>query len=377
MSFLNRINKKILIPIIVAVLIAIAGVIIFVLTRDDYVPEEPQEIYEPEIEIPTEPEDEEDEEEPEDIRPLGRLTGLPIDEEYLNRRPIAVTVNNAGPAWPHSGLLDADIIYEILIELPATRLVAVFQSEMPERVGPIRSTRDFFSGMVLNHDAILVHHGGTDSGYISVRDLPIVNIDGMQYDGTIFWRDRSYPQWTGRTGQRAFEHSSFSSWENLSRHIEARNIRDYINEEGDFGLNFGEIPEHIAPISNAERVTVPFTASYTRHFIFDDENGHYMVENRDGAHRDAETQEQLFVNNVLIMITPRHGVDMNGFASGTIVGEGIGYLATNGELFAVQWEKANHISPTQWFFEDGTPLALTSGKTWICVFQNTGTLNIE
>ncbi|MCL2285851.1 MAG: DUF3048 domain-containing protein, partial [Firmicutes bacterium] len=66
--------------------------------------------------------------EPIDTRPRSLLTGLPIEEEYLYRRPIAVVINNLRPAWPQSGIVSADVIYEVLAEGEVTRLVGIFQS---------------------------------------------------------------------------------------------------------------------------------------------------------------------------------------------------------------------------------------------------------
>jgi hypothetical protein len=58
-------------------------------------------------------------------------------------------------------------------------------------------------------------------------------------------------------------------------------------------------------------------------------------------------------------------------------GEGSGFLVTGGYHFPVYWEKDSHTAPMQWFFEDGTPLVLSSGRTWICVFQAAGDIEFE
>ena len=41
---------------------------------------------------------------------LNPLTGLPIDEAYVNRRPVAIMINNIKQAMPQFGLMKADII---------------------------------------------------------------------------------------------------------------------------------------------------------------------------------------------------------------------------------------------------------------------------
>ena len=51
------------------------------------------------------------------------LTGLPMEEEYENNRPIAVMLNNLKIAQPQLGISQADIIYEIPAEGGITRML--------------------------------------------------------------------------------------------------------------------------------------------------------------------------------------------------------------------------------------------------------------
>jgi hypothetical protein len=60
------------------------------------------------------------------------------------RRPVAVMINNHSEARPQSGLNSADIVFEALAEGGITRYLAIFWSETPEKVGPIRSARQYY-----------------------------------------------------------------------------------------------------------------------------------------------------------------------------------------------------------------------------------------
>ena len=316
----------------------------------------------------------EQEEELIDTRPRSLLTGLPIDEEYLDRRPIAVVINNIHVAQPQSGIAQADIIYEVLAEGDITRFVAIFQSYMPSVIGPVRSTRDYFADFALNHDSIIVHHGGSPAGYTHIRNTGIPSLDGMQLEGTVFWRDRSYPAWHRNSGQRPIEHSSFTSWERIYNHLSSRNIRSTINESPAFGFSFGEVPEGEGL---AETIRVPFSPIYVRTFIFDPETGLYMVEYQHGPHLDAVTQEQIAVSNVLVQFVTKRVIGPYGRRAVGTVGEGTGYFATGGHYQPVRWVKESATSPMRWYFEDGTPLVLTPGRTWVNVFQTTGEVTFE
>ena len=71
---------------------------------------------------------------------VAALTGLPADDEVTARPVLAVKVDNAGPARPQWGLADADVIFEINVE-GVTRFIAMYHSNVPSEVGPVRSGR--------------------------------------------------------------------------------------------------------------------------------------------------------------------------------------------------------------------------------------------
>ena len=58
----------------------------------------------------------------------SRLTGLWIPEKEANYRPYAVIINNISLANPHSGLGQASIIYEAVVEGGITRMLALFEN---------------------------------------------------------------------------------------------------------------------------------------------------------------------------------------------------------------------------------------------------------
>ena len=316
--------------------------------------------------------------------PFSRLTGLPICEENLYRRPFAAVINNSARALPQSGIASADIVYEVLAEGDVTRLVGIFQSYVPEKLGPMRSARDYFIDFALNHDALFIHHGSSPSGYSRIHSLRVTNLDGMALEGAVFWRDRSYPEWTGITGNRPFEHSSFTGIERLAAHLESRGIRDYWHEDSyAFGFNFGAGANHPQQLGanleggQAYAFTVPFSALYFRRFIFNPATGLYLAENRHGPHLDAETGEQVAVGSVLIQFANMRAVDGEGRLSIDTVGSGTGYLVSGGQYQPVRWAKDSHVAPMRWYFADGTPLTLAPGRVWICVFRAGGTIEFE
>ena len=85
-----------------------------------------------------------------DDGPVAALTGeLTSDWSLAQRRAVAVKVGNGDKrARPQAGLAAADIVYEMLIEGGKTRFLAVFHSEIPGRIGPVRSVRSGDIGLL-------------------------------------------------------------------------------------------------------------------------------------------------------------------------------------------------------------------------------------
>jgi hypothetical protein len=70
------------------------------------------------------------------------LTGLVVDDvAALDHPAVAIKVSDVRQAHPQTGVERADIVFVEPIGVAYTRLAAVFHSDVPESVGPVRSIR--------------------------------------------------------------------------------------------------------------------------------------------------------------------------------------------------------------------------------------------
>ena len=299
------------------------------------------------------------------------FTGIYIDEEIASRRPVAVVINNYRRAIPQSGIGSADIHFEVLAEGDITRIVSVFQSESSENIGPVRSTRNYFTDFAFCSDAILVHHGGSPQGYESIRRFSLNNLDGMRLEGTTFWRD---PE---RRANRGMEHSSMTAVSLIMEAAEKAGYRMELSEDYTPMWNF--FTRFTIPYGGhfSNRVVVPFSQSQRSTFVYDFRTREYRRYQGDVPHIDEETGEQLTFTNILVQLTRIIVIDAVGRRQVDLVGSGNGYLITAGHYIPVTWRKESIDSPTQWFDEQGNPLRLNRGRTWICVFSENGTVIFE
>ena len=88
------------------------------------------------------------------------LSGEWVDAEKADRRPIAVSIPNQKSCLPHYGITNASIIYQVPLRDNLTRLFCIFEDfDDLDRIGPVRSIRDYMVYDGMEHDAIICHWG--------------------------------------------------------------------------------------------------------------------------------------------------------------------------------------------------------------------------
>ena len=132
---------------------------------------------------------------------------LKIVDTNSKSRPFAVMINNINVARPlQSGLQDAYLMYEIIVEGGITRYMALFMDQNTTRIGSIRSARHYFLDYALENDAIYVHHGQSPQAQ---NDFSALGVDRIVADNSkTGWRDKSL--------NVSSEHTLFTSIEKLN-----------------------------------------------------------------------------------------------------------------------------------------------------------------
>ncbi|MCL2564773.1 MAG: DUF3048 domain-containing protein [Defluviitaleaceae bacterium] len=292
---------------------------------------------------------------------MNPLTGHYIDEELAVRRPIAIVINNIGQALPQSGIAEADIIYEVLAEGGITRLVAIYKELSSEKIGPVRSMRHYFLDFAFNHDAIFVHHGGSPQGYAAINSLRVNNLDGMHI-ARAFFRD---PERAAIP--RMIEHSSYARASGLFEEIELRGLRTELQEDFTLPFLFFDDDDVIEGNEYHEVIVNFAPGSQVGLFEYVPDARIYLRSQNGNPQIDEYTGQQLVVENVIIQYVSMRVIDGEGRRDVNLVGEGRGTLHTRGVAIPIRWSKASHEAPTIWTFENGEPMRISRGKTWICI----------
>ena len=110
--------------------------------------------------------------------PVAPLTGLADPSgASLTRPALSVKVENTDAARPQAGIDQADVLYEEVVEGNITRFVAIFNSEVPGVIGPVRSVRAEDPDIVWPIGGIFAYSGGAPVNVDAINAAPVHAVD--------------------------------------------------------------------------------------------------------------------------------------------------------------------------------------------------------
>ncbi len=277
------------------------------------------------------------------------LTGKGTDET-LTSRAVAVMVNNAPEARPQSGLHKADIVYEVLAEGKITRLLAVFQSEEPDVIGPVRSARDYYVRLSNGFDAIYVFHGWSSSAQAMLTSGNIDSLNGLHYDGSLF----------KRADFRKAPHNSYITYENIKKGSKKNNFE---SKQEIPAFSFLKTDEVTAIEGDpADEVTVSYGDHYKVQYRYQSEKGIYLRYINNKQTVDRETNIPIELENVFVVGADHKVIDSAGRRNINLESGGDAVLFQQGKAQEINWKNKNgQIIPVK----DETEVSFVPGKTWV------------
>lgn len=300
--------------------------------------------------------------------PVNPLTGRPMEEDQIRRRPVAIMLNNLREAQPQLGQSQADILYEVLAEGGITRMLGVYQDPRNVgRIGSIRSSRPYYLELALGHDAIYIHAGGSEDAYAKIRQWGVTSLDGVRGtcmsttpNGGLMWRD---PE---RRKSYSLEHTVVTTGEAIAQWLPEYSGVRLEHEDGyTYEMRFAEdgTPADGAP---AEKITVPFSNYKTGVFTYDPEGRVYRVEQYGEAYTDGDNGEQVSAANVVVILTAcKNTGDKYAHITVDLSSGGAGYFACGGKVIGITWSKK--FPDGQLVYQDlnGNPLTFGVGQTYV------------
>jgi len=314
---------------------------------------------EPKIEKKEEKKEPEKKEEPVVEEPKVKI----VDVDSTSR-PFAIMINNAPVARPvQSGLQDAYIIYEMIVEGGVTRYMALFLDQNTERIGSVRSARHYYLDYALENDAVYVHHGRSPQ---ALADFGRLGIDRIEVsESKTGWRDRNL--------NVAWEHKLFTSIEKLNKGLGSKRT----TRNKDLLLKYSIEPLNLAAIPNnevANKVSINYSNAFTTSYEYDPVEKVYKRFVNGVEHKDYVTKKQYTFKNIITYKVRNYSLndpENKGRQGLENVGSGSGYYISEGYAIPIHWSKASRGSQTKYTLEDGTDLVVNDGNTFIQI-QPTG-----
>ena len=328
--------------------------------------------------VEEEPEDSEQAEEtpeedlpPEEGMVRSRITNEWVTEEVNNARPLAIMTPNTKTASQY-GISKADVVYECNVEGSITRLMWILQDwKNEDRLGNVRSCREYYVYWAFEWDALYVHFGGPF--YIDEVIKRTDDIDGKTSSN--FFRAKDAKNATD---------NAYVDTAGIMADVDslgyALKLRDGYADEQHYRFASEKEPNDLSQYSDAIQAdkidmspTYPVTNCY---FIYNSETGLYerfqqLAGASDGPHVDLATGKQLTFKNVLIQNTYHEVRDDKGYLAFQCHDTTRdGWFFTNGKGIHVNWKKTSDYGATRYYDDAGNEIELNTGKTMVCIVED-------
>jgi hypothetical protein len=287
---------------------------------------------------------------------LWPLSGLVApDADAIMRRPLSVKIENSPVARPQTGLSSADVVYESVAEGGITRFNAIFQSQMPKVLGPVRSARLSDLWIVPQYHALFVFSGASYQVNKEVRSARLPN---LSQDAGV-----SNPYY--RSSARAAPHNLYL---NTSRAYAEAARRGMPVTDDVPRLQFS--PRIAAQATTITVVSIPFSYANKVVWTYRPESKKYLRVNDGKRHMDDANGKQIAASNVVVLWARYLSASRDKLGSTTydinLGGSGRASVFRNGERFDGTWT-ADNTAPPRFTAANGTPIKLAPGNTWFQV----------
>lgn len=286
------------------------------------------------------------------------LTGTPLAsaDEIPNRPALAVKMPNNPQALPQTGLNEADIVFEEIINDGITRFAAVFHSQGSDPVGPIRSGRAQDVDILSNLNSPLFAWSGGNPGVTKVVNNS--SLTSLSYVGGYA---NAYYRRDGRGGA---PHNLFSSTETLW---------DLTPDEFQVPAQIFRymLPGETAEGDSASIVEIELDSILAR-WDYDETTNRYLRSEYGEPHM-SELTGQVWADNVVVMLVEYRQSPIDSKSPEAVtVGSGQVLVFTDGVVRVGAWQRSSNTDSWNLYTDEtlSEPLGLSDGRTWVELPRN-------
>ncbi|MEY3734148.1 MAG: hypothetical protein RL347_1507, partial [Actinomycetota bacterium] len=292
---------------------------------------------------------------PSDGIPAGAspFSGLPGGE---GKPVLAIKIDNTRPAQPHAGLQAADLVYVTEVEWDLTRFIAIFNSQIPDVIGPVRSARISDMDILVPFGKVAFSNSGAQS-----KLLPVIASANL-YDVSA---EKAYAAFTNDPGRPSPVDHMADPRALLAAAPDAELARD-------IGFVFSEEPP--AGGTPVSTVTATWPSSEVS-FTWDEEEGNFIVGLNGEESRSTEGGPQRAATVVLQSVEQSDSGYGDRYGGVTpfiqTVGKGAAIVLRDGRMWSVTWERPTLEDGTKFLLPDGTQMPFAIGQEWVVFLDKT------
>jgi hypothetical protein len=292
---------------------------------------------------------------------ISPLTGLPVEGDTLNRRPLAIKVSNAPEiVRPQAGLDKADVVFEHLAEAQLTRFTAIFWSRDAEKVGSVRSARQIDLELPAMFRSVLAFSGA------SAGNLRLIY--ASDFAERVFEAGEGFVRIAAEG--KALEHTLFTSTTALWQRAAQKGINQ---RQQIVGWVFSAQPP--AGGRDGRELEVVYRPQLTSaEYRYDAGKGVYARSVLGAPHMDEVTGQQLTAGNVVVLYANHVDTDIVEDSTGTpwwysiqiqVWGQGTAKIFRDGKMYDVTWTRPSRDDLVRFLDADGNLFPLKPGNTWV------------
>lgn len=277
---------------------------------------------------------------------VAPLTGLPDPNGEARGRPaLEVKIDNTPPARPQAGLDAADVVFEEVVEGEITRFLAVFNSSLPDTVGPIRSVRATDPNLVWPLGGVFAFSGGAAPNVELIRQAPVNAVDETAA-GSAMFRDRGRGAPLNLFGRPA------ELVGKGGKPVPPPALFQYLGSK------------EPSPGDPASAVHIGFSPGFDPTYTYDAPSRTWK-RSYGVTPFTARSGQQIAPANVVVQFTNYEGGAGNPTAEGITVGEGDVWVFTDGKVVKGRWVRPAKAQPAKYVDAAGKPIKLLPGRTWV------------
>ncbi len=281
---------------------------------------------------------------------IAPLTGQQIAVGALAAPSLAAKVDNHPAARPQVGLERTDVVFEELVEGGLTRYVAVWHSDVPDIIGPVRSIRPMDPDIVSPLGGIIAYSGGQSRFVDMMRAAPVYNaIHGQADTADTFFRGNNAP---------APHNVLVKAPEVIAQHSElASPVQQFAFSDS---IASASATKDGSPTAGIDLV---FGSMSKPSWAWSAESERWVRFMTGGAPDTDAQGTQLSAVNVVVLRVPVQVIQ--SIPTTQLIGQGEALVSTGGRTITATWSKGSMSEPIRILDAQGVAVRLAPGNTWV------------